>query len=172
VLLCPSDPSPVNGLTSIGWAGTSYAPVSEVFGAIKVYRPAVERFVTHGKYKLDNIPDGTSQVIGMVERYASFPYYEWTNTALFPMDMEYWGANSYGSAYGYWGLWTPQIRPPLHGWSGTRSPAHPWYPNTGHDVMNSLLMDASVRRISVSVDPARWASFCIPDDSFMIPQWD
>jgi hypothetical protein len=97
LLLCPSDPTHANGLSPNGWAATSYAPSYEMFGVVST-KDKGGRFVTQSRYKIGNIPDGTSNTIGLVERYAGFPYYGWSSSAVHPMDKAHWGWNSGGSA--------------------------------------------------------------------------
>lgn len=80
---CPSDPTGNNGLMTSGsyltFTGTSYAPNTQVFGAnpVTTTGPATGASTPLGygyysPYNIGNIPDGTSNTIGVVERYMSF----------------------------------------------------------------------------------------------------
>jgi len=163
MLLCPSDSSHSAGLVTTGatgWAGTSYAPNYYMFGTANNYNSSQGVYISQSKYTIGNIPDGTSNTVGVVERYTSFPTYGWSNATVYPMSASNWGWNSQGSVYGVWGLYVPQINPPLTG----NNPAHPYYPNTRHSSCQVLLMDGSVRGVSGSVNSTTWSYACQPDD--------
>jgi prepilin-type N-terminal cleavage/methylation domain-containing protein len=160
-LLCPSDPTHTSGLVTAGasgWAGTSYAPNYFMFGNGTRLTPA--GYDSSSKYSLSNIPDGTSNTVGLVERYSSFPEYGWSNCSMYPQGAFY-GWNPYGSVYGVWGHYLPQTstRP-----SGGSNPAHPYFPNTAHSTLQIALMDGSVRSVSSSVNLTTWQNACTPDD--------
>jgi len=82
--LCPSDASYVasTGLTNSGWAGTSYAPVWQMFGSQSFAGVGGTWYIS--KYNIGNIPDGTSQQVGVVEHFTSFPSYGWYNCWSYP----------------------------------------------------------------------------------------
>jgi len=171
---CPSDPTYTNGIGNNGWAVVSYAPVMQTFASAGqwgnntgVVDPSTGQVNSFGKYKLANIPDGSSQVVGIVERYNQLTYYGWYNNQVYPCSGWNWGWNSNCSSYGPWGLYTPQIQPTV-----PNGQAHPYYPNSGHAVMNVMLMDASVRGISQSVNGTYWNWMCTPDDGNAIPTWN
>jgi hypothetical protein len=158
VLKCPSDPTYGTGSNG-GWASTSYAPLSTLFGSIQTTING--QTAQAAAFGLATISDGTSNQVGVVERYAYFPAYaNWYNWLVYP-EGSYWGWNNYGSVYGPWGLYTPQVsaRP-----TGGSSPAHPYYPNSGHPTMQTLLMDGSVRGVSSAVSATTWTYACTPDD--------
>jgi len=84
---CPSDPTGNNGIMTSGtyttWTGTSYAPNTQVFGAQAGLNNATASacatnsatplgFGWYSPYNIGNIPDGTSNTVGVVERYMSF----------------------------------------------------------------------------------------------------
>jgi len=164
-LLCPSDATHTNGICPNGWAATSYAPNQYLFGPSYTYNSAVGVYITQGPYKIGNIPDGTSNTIGVVERFGGFPYYGgWNNSINYPMDRAHWGYNNHGSVYGAWGLYLPQINPPLRNYVGSAQPAHPYYPTTAHTSCQVLLMDGSVRGVSGSLSQATWNAVVQPDD--------
>jgi hypothetical protein len=167
-LVCPSDPSmPAGSLVDCGansWFGTSYAPNYLMFGTTNPYNSGVGAYIAQGRYKVGNIPDGTSNTIGVVERFGECPYYGWSNVALYPMSWSYWGYNSNGSLACYWSWALPQIQPPLRNWVGNVQPAHPYYPTTGHPVCLVMLMDASVRSVGGSLSQGTWNAAIQPDD--------
>jgi type II secretory pathway pseudopilin PulG len=162
LLLCPSDPTHANGLSPSGWAATSYAPSYKMFG-MKTTKDKAGRFITESRYKIGNIPDGTSNTIGLVERYAGFPYFGWSSAAVHPMDGAHWGWNGGGAVYGVWGTWLPQIQPPLNEWWGSIQPANPYYPSTGHRACFVLQMDASVRAVDGTLSQKDWEDRFGPD---------
>ncbi len=170
IYTCPSDPSVNNGRCSTGltWGATSYSPNQRLF-ATSNGPPALGGGNIWGncsaKYRIGNIPDGTSNTIGIVERFASFPAYGWSNTIMYPNGGP-WSWDPYGSMYGPWGLYQPQIQPSLTG--GGSPAAHPYYPNTGHPVCMALLMDGSVRGISGSMTAATWTGAITPDDGAVL----
>jgi len=166
IYICPSDPTPNQGLSGNGWASTSYAPNYLVFGPQIMYRPDINNNVCIPKYKIATIPDGTSNTIGVVERYAQCPAYGWNNTWAYPIGQWGfpWGWNSQGSAYGPWGVqYVPQIQPPTNNWVNGQL-ANYYSPNTGHPVSMNMLMDASVRTVSSSISSNTWSQACTPDD--------
>jgi len=169
ILICPSDPSPSNYLSQNGWVGTSYAPNYAMFGVVGTTFNG--QSAQMAKYKVGNIPDGTSNTVGVVERYASCPAYGWSNTQTYPMGAN-WGWNSQGSAYGPWGWYLPMLQAPLNQ-AGLVPPAHPYYPTTGHPVMQTLLMDGSVRSVGAQVGNPTWTWACTPDDGNVLQSnWD
>jgi len=164
--ICPSDPSPNAGLSPNSWAGASYAPNYYMFAEANPYDPSTGANQNQAQYNIGNIPDGTSNTVGIVERYAGCPYYGWSNAWVYPMSASYWGWNSNGSAWGPWGKYQPQIQPPLKNYVGAIAPAHPYYPTTAHSLCLVLLMDGSARGISASVSATTWNYAVTPDDGF------
>jgi len=170
-LVCPSDPTMTNGLSPNGWAGASYAPSIDMFAQVNPYNSGKQAAIAQSQYKIGNIPDGTSNTIGIVERFAGCPYYGWSNGAIYPMSFSYWGFNSNGSAYGTgqsgggWGRYQPMIQPPIYNYSPSGlQPAHPFYPTTGHPVLMVGLMDGSVRAVSQSITATTWNNALMPAD--------
>jgi len=170
-LLCPSDPTTNAGLTQTGasgWGAASYAPVYQLFGSSNNYDPGAGANINRSKYTLANIPDQTSQQVGVVERYGCLRNYGWSNAALYPMSASYWGYNSQGSAYGPWGLYTPQVNARDQ---GAGAWAHPYYPNTAHATAQTLFMDGRVYSISGSINGTYWSWMCTPDDGNALPNF-
>jgi hypothetical protein len=92
-----------------------------------------------------------------------------------PSDHTHWGWNQWTTAYAVpafnWNNpdpYLPQIRPPLLANSTGQMPAHPYYPNTGHDTLQILLMDSSTRGVSRSIDPTTWARLLMAEDGLPI----
>jgi prepilin-type N-terminal cleavage/methylation domain-containing protein len=163
-LLCPSDSSHNGGLSpNMGWVVTSYAPNYHMFATANPLVTPPGLYFTQSRYNVGNIPDGTSNTVGVVERYAHFPTYGWNNVPLYPSSHSYWGWTSYSSVYGVWGLYPPQV-------GVAPKDAHPYFPNSGHtgNVL-ILMMDGSVRGISGGVNPTTWSYACQPDDGQPLP---
>jgi len=157
-LTCPADPTYSEGMGYNGWATTSYAPNIYLLGN-QVTTPAQGGYKTASRYKLGNIPDGSSQTVGFVERFSSFPNYGWTNSITYPMDAAHWGWNQHGSAYGGWGLYTPQF-----GVIGANQ-AHPYGPSQGHPAVSQVgMMDGSVKSLSSQLTTTSWQAAVLPDD--------
>jgi len=185
--LCPSDPTLTNGLTLNGWAGTSYGPSTALFGQVTFNDPATGQWVEGSKYTLGNIPDGTSNTVGLIERLGACPYYGWSNAWAYPIDNGiHWGQNNNGSASncyvagqpgGTW-QWTPggftnnvknyylpMINPPTNNYVGNQAPAHPFYPTSKHTASLLVgLMDGSIRTVSTSLTQFTWDCAITPDD--------
>jgi prepilin-type N-terminal cleavage/methylation domain-containing protein len=154
-LLCPSDSTYSAGLAPNGWAAASYAPNYYVFGTSTAAVNGQPANIP--QYTVANVPDGTSNTVGIVERYASFPAYGgWYNCALYPEGAS-WGWNSNGAVYGVWGLNAPQC-------GASPSAASPYAPATAHSACQVLLLDGSVRGVTSSVTLATWQYACQPDD--------
>jgi len=177
-LLCPSDSTHNNGLCTTGaggWAGTSYAPNYLLFGPTYTYDPSTGAYPSRAKYAIGNIPDGTSNTIGVVERFTSFPQYGWSNALVYPEGSNNWSWSSNGSVYGPWGLYLPQVNSRSNGMpggncgAGQNCNAHPYAPNTAHASMQALLMDGSVRNITGSISSTTWNYAITPDDGQVMP---
>jgi prepilin-type N-terminal cleavage/methylation domain-containing protein len=166
IYICPSDPTPTNGLDAngTGWAVTSYGQNVLVFGLNNVWEARIGNNIIPAKYKIGNIPDGTSNTIGVVERYGSQVTYGYAGLYQHPM-LGPWGYCQWSHGYGQWGngTYTPQIQPPQRATS-SQAAAHPYYPNTGHPVCMCMLMDGSVRSVTGSITTQTWTWACTPDD--------
>jgi prepilin-type N-terminal cleavage/methylation domain-containing protein len=165
-LLCPSDGSHTAGIMpQTGWHCTSYVPTYYLTGDQNVYNPANGAYITRGKYTVSNVPDGTSQQVAFVERFASFyPSYGWGALTVHPNSHSYWGWSQWSTVYGIWGLYSPQT---LARTVGT-NPAHPYYPNTAHATEQVLLLDGSVKGISSAINPGTWQAANRPDDGVVL----
>jgi prepilin-type N-terminal cleavage/methylation domain-containing protein len=167
LFLCPADNSHSNGICTAGatgWAGVSYAPDYLLFGPNTTTQVNTGASINPATYSIGNIPDGTSNTVGIVEHFTSFPVYGWSNAWGYPEGGP-WGWNAYGSVYGPWGLYPPQINPPLNNTASGQTPAHPYYPNSAHTAsVQVLLMDGSVRGVSSGVSATTWSYACTPDD--------
>jgi hypothetical protein len=164
--LCPSDTTYTNGVCTSGagssFSANSYAPTSYMFGQNNSTDPASGQQVCLPTFKIGNIPDGSSNTVGVVERFADFNNYGWSNATLYPMQGN-WGWNSQGSAFGPWGIYVPQVNAKANQPSGNcgttqQCNAHPYCPNSAHSAMQTLLMDGSVRGVSGSISTTTWSN--------------
>jgi prepilin-type N-terminal cleavage/methylation domain-containing protein len=191
--LCPSDPTMTNGLNANGWAGTSYGPSAALFGNSQFADPATgANPVIGSKYTVGNIPDGTSNTVGLVERLGQFPYYSgYYNCWAYPMGGPWpFSTNTQGSAtnvlngppntpgggYSPWSpggqnpalvynYYLPQINPPINNFVGSQAPASPFYPNSKHTASVLVgMMDGSVRTVSSNLTQVTWNCAIAPDD--------
>jgi len=165
IALCPSDSSHSNGISpALGWSVISYAPVQPLF-ATNYTDSTTGWQITGSRYKIHNIPDGSSNQIGIVERFGHFPAYGWSNSLMYPCDNnQHWGWNQWSSIYGPWGLYLPQVSARANGNTSDPNVAHPYKPNTAHPVIMVALCDASIRSVSASVSQNTWSGACTPDD--------
>jgi prepilin-type N-terminal cleavage/methylation domain-containing protein len=161
IYLCPSDPSHSSGRRPVdpgGWAVTSYSNNWKLFGTDYFYNSAYPSYSTISKYKVHNIPDGSSNQIGILERFGWYPSYSWSPLWNHPSDRAHWGdTHQWTHQYGMFGNYLPQV-------GITPARAHPYYPNTTHPVLLVTLMDASVRPVSGSVSGNTWDWATRPDD--------
>jgi len=163
--LCPSDPSHNNGWgPNTNWTVTSYSRNYYMFDTGGGYQPqAGGHYWTLSKYSVGNIPDGTSNTLGITERYAYLSNYGWSSLwTHHGQDRFHWGYAQWAPVYGPWGLYLPQI-----GFKFNNS--HPYYPNGGHSTtIQCLLMDGSVRGIGAGVNQTNWNNFVQPDDGQVV----
>jgi len=168
--LCPSDPSHNNGLgPNTGWTITSYSRNWFMFDQGGGYQPqAGGHYFTLSKYTIGNIPDGTSNTIAILERYAYTSAYGYSSLwSHHGQDRFHWGYAQWAPVYGQWvgGTSTGNIQnyPPQIGVKANQ--AHPYYPNGGHTTSNMvLLMDGSVRGVSSGVGGVTWSYAISPED--------
>jgi prepilin-type N-terminal cleavage/methylation domain-containing protein len=160
--LCPSDPTTNPPATwTNGWVVGSYAVNNEVFGSNQWQGWASN---SDGATMPASFPDGTSQTIGIAEKYAQ----KCTGN----------GGNGNGTLWAH-GQWNPWWEPRFNTWAN-RGPSSkfqvqptitgaasvtcdPTRPASAHTSgMNTLLMDGSVRFLSAGMDPNTWWSACTP----------
>jgi prepilin-type N-terminal cleavage/methylation domain-containing protein len=178
VMNCPSDYSIANNGLHVpnGWATLSYAANYHMFASQNVLtnNAGGQHWEARSRYKLGNFIDGTANTIGVLERFSNFPAHGWSGLRMHPTDHSHWGWNQWVTAYGvpaFGGnnpeIYLPQIKPVLTT-TGAAVVAHPYYPNTGHQTEQILLMDASTRGVSGNIDPNTWRRLIFPDDGLPV----
>jgi len=162
--LCPSDPTHNSGLgPNTGWTVTSYSRNWYMFDGSTKALPSGHQ-ATVSKYTIANIPDGTSNTMGITERYAYMSGYGWSSLWTHHVqDRAHWGYYQWAPVYGSWGLYPPQV-------GVSTNQAHPYYPNSGHTAgVLCLQMDGAVKLVTGSVNPTYWNYYCQPDDGQVLP---
>jgi len=180
--ICPSDPSPINGgqdANGTGWAVVSYGQNTAVFGNQSMYGVQTDARGNQcltARYKIGNIPDGTSNTIGIVERYGSCIQYSWAGLYQHPNGGPWGWPTQWNHGYAIYGIngnlngptGPLQITPPQRN-TAYQQGAHPYYVNTGHPVAVTMLMDGSVRTCSTSISLQTWYYAVQPDDGNPLP---
>ena len=175
--LCPSDSSSSNGrrpTDANGWACTSYSNNYRMFVAhnngviAPTFNSSTGIYDFKSQFDIGNIPDGTSNTVGVVERFAWYPAYGWSPLWNHGFSDWYYGLHQWSTSFGVreWQTTTSnpvQFRLPQFG--VRTAVAHPWFPNSGHSAsMNVLLMDGSVRGVGQGLSQLQWNWAIIPDD--------
>jgi len=167
---CPSDSTPssdgARNNNSGGWPVTSYFRNYLMWDSGGGYQAAGGgHYWTLSKYNIGNIPDGTSNTVGVVERYADLEGNQVSGTQYSGLythhgqDRYHWGYAQWAPVYGQWSTGPPQI-----GAKATTNAAY-YLPNSGHSTsVLVLLMDGSVRGVTASVSAATWLNAITPDD--------
>jgi len=186
--ICPLDPSNQNGFAANqqgGWAGSSYAYNWLVFGNSNTYTFPAADDPTWGAnnwnapFNIGNIPDGTSQTVGIAERYSACQNSSLTGGNLWAWPGGDWGPFQWGPTFANkpWGIngngytnWGLPIQFQPNPWSTNCDATRP---STGHPSASMVfMMDGSVRGVSASVTPATWLAAITPDDGVPLgPDW-
>jgi prepilin-type N-terminal cleavage/methylation domain-containing protein len=146
---CPSDPTSKTWLCPHGFAMGSYAPNYQMFGAGT--GPGIGYIPT---YKINNVPDGLSNVIFLAERFAL------PNGMLAPAENDWTKIGLVtGTQFAAYSQDVPQV-----GIKQTESDHK--RPNTAHlGGMVGGMGDGSVRIIPKSISQPIWWNLCMPDDA-------
>jgi len=179
---CPSDPTPssagARGNDGGGWPVTSYFRNWYLWDSSTMRDSISGHHFTMSRFNIGNIPDGTSNTVGVVERYADIQPNSVSGTQYSGLythhgqDRAHWGYAQWAPVYGAWDqtTWYPNG-------VGTTGPAYPpqvgvrvsqaayYRANSGHSTsIQVLLMDGSVRGVSSGVSLTTWQSVIVPDD--------
>jgi prepilin-type N-terminal cleavage/methylation domain-containing protein len=170
---CPSDPTPSAGGARSndpsGWPVTGYFRNYYMFDNT-TFRTNSGHGWTLSKYNIGNIPDGTSNVVAVVERYADLlPPNNFTGTQYSGLwthhgqDRYHWGYSQWAPVYGQWSTGAPQF--------GVNPKEGAYYlPNSGHKaVVMTLLMDGSIKPVNAGINATTWLWAIQPDDGNSLP---
>ena len=175
VHVCPSDPTTNNGIGTVApnYATGNYALNLALFGANGAWS-------TKGAappYAIGNIPDGTSNTIGIVEASGCFPGYPTVDpqTGTLTSYMT-WHWPAYPNSFGpYWP--DPDQLPGQQNYTGlyalpqiqvTPMKADPNLSQCYHSSMNVALMDGSVRKVSAGLSQQTWTIALNPADGLVL----
>ena len=183
---CPSDTTLSAGLMANGqyanqYAGTSYAPNWQMFGAssqtITITGGTVTTYLA--RYTIGNIPDGTSNTVGVAERFASFPAFATTPTPGFGNSpwLPYTISTTAQPFYNYSSFFAdpnylpsataPTYQPQV---SARPATANPYSPSSAHaGSLQVALMDGSVRGVTSGVSALTWSYAVFPADGNPMP---
>jgi prepilin-type N-terminal cleavage/methylation domain-containing protein len=171
---CPSDPTPSSdGARSNnpgGWPVTSYFRNYWLFDTGGGYQPppgTAGYYYTMSKYTIGTIPDGTSQTVGVVERYADLLPNIYSGSQFSGLythhgqDRFHWGYAQWAPVYGQWNA---NIAPQVN----VRAANAAYYlPNSGHGPnCLVLMMDGSARTIGGGLSNTTWSAVVSPDDGY------
>jgi prepilin-type N-terminal cleavage/methylation domain-containing protein len=156
--ICPADSSgnngiPATGLTTI--AGTSYAANYLLFGAGTGTSTISGNTST---FTIGNIPDGSSNTVGITERIMSYAQYtSYSNNAWYPYITSPNYAASIAGATGSPYQYTPQV-------NAKAATATPFGASSPHVTCQVALMDGSVRGVNSGVSANTWGNAVTPND--------
>jgi prepilin-type N-terminal cleavage/methylation domain-containing protein len=162
--LCPSDSSHTNGSRPTdpsGWAVSSYYRNYYLFDRTPRYNGVYN--LTVSGFLIGNIPDGTSNTVAIVERYACTQSNNYCGLWTYHgQDRYVWGYYQWATVVGQWSQQAPQI--------GARPATANYYsPNSGHSsTVQVLMMDGSVRGVG-NVNQTTWTYATTPDDGQPLP---
>jgi len=168
--LCPADTSiSSTGLLSAGstnWAGTSYMRNYQLFDTGVGQQNGQNS--NYSQYLLGSIPDGTSQTIGMCERYAVTGNGAFSAAWSHYLQCNSWGYNAQQAPViactSTNGQWPNPTAAPM--FNTTAANADGSRASSGHgSTVNAVMMDGSVKGISNGVSAQTWWYACGPADS-------
>ncbi len=168
---CPSDPTVMNGIGTVApnYATGNYSLNCAVWGANGTFN----LLSVPPPYRIETIPDGSSNTIAIVEASGCFPGFPAIDpTTGLPNSFMTWWFPAYPNTIGpYWP--DPDQLPGQENYTGSYvlpqigiSPmnANPNLAQCYHNVMNLALMDGSVRTISASLTQTTWTNALNPAD--------
>jgi prepilin-type N-terminal cleavage/methylation domain-containing protein len=177
--VCPSDPTNSNGIGNVSpnYATGNYAVNLALWGANGAWNIQA----APPPYRIETIPDGSSNTIAIVEASGCFPGYPTVDpqTGTLTSYMT-WHWPAYPNSFGpYWP--DPDELPGQPNYSGSfplpqigvnPMKADPNLSQSYHAIMVASLMDGSVRKISPSLSQLTWTLALNPADGQVLgPDW-
>jgi prepilin-type N-terminal cleavage/methylation domain-containing protein len=177
--LCPSDPSANRGVSVYtGWAVTSYAANAQVFGSTNANG---QLLAWDAARKIENITDGSSNTILFTEKYGncnSGSSNLWTAQWAPGSNQNYWplfqfdAYNNYTPSGNYVG--DRSASDPVTGYfqiqpNPWQTACNPFRASTGHNTIQVVLGDGSVRSCSAGVSAHTWWLASYPSDGQPMP---
>ncbi len=169
--VCPTDPTTNNGIGTVApnLATGNYALNLALFGANGTFNIKG----AYPPYLIGNIPDGSSNTIGMVEASGCFPGYPAVDPQTGTLESYMtWHWPAYPNSFGpYWP--NPDELPGQPSYTGlfplpqinvNMMLANPNLSQSYHTIMNVALMDGSVRNISQALSQQTWTNALNPAD--------
>jgi prepilin-type N-terminal cleavage/methylation domain-containing protein len=171
VHVCPSDPTNARGIGTVApnYATGNYALNLALFGANGTFNVKG----AYPPYRLETIPDGTSNTIGIVEASGCFPGFPLVNPQTGTLESYMtWHWPAYPNQFGpYWpnpdqlpgqANYTGLFRLPQIGINPMK--ADPNLSQCYHSTMVVGLMDGSVRKVSSGLSQTTWTNALNPAD--------
>ena len=169
--VCPTDPTINGGIGSVppNYATGNYALNLALFGANGTFNVKG----ASSSYKIGNIPDGSSNTIGLMEASGCFPGYPAVDPQTGTLESYMtWHWPAYPNSFGpYWP--NPDELPGQPNFTGlfplpqigvNMMLADPNLAQSYHKVMNVALMDGSVRNITAALSQKTWTNALNPAD--------
>ena len=176
--ICPSDTTANNNLmpyVAPTYAGSSYAPNSEVFGSnpVQTLITSPTGYGYYSAFNIGNIPDGTSNTIGFVERYMGAQASSYANNPWVPYLGNSGAPAPTNSSY------YPLPGTPTAAFAATYPPqiscipatnANYLRPTSAHTgVLLVSMMDGSGRGVSTGTSSTTWGIVVCPNDGAPVP---
>lgn len=171
IYLCPADfTNSLTNPTPFGWMGSSYGANYELFGN-STGGTSDDKLAWGPKFKIGNIPDGTSNTIAVCERFAYCQQSGYGSSWAYPAPT----SPQYAAIFAYYTVTfsdgTMGIPPPQT--SVTKLTADYRYVQSAHPgVVVCALADGSVKQVSTSIMRDTWQYAVLPDDHMVLgPDW-
>jgi prepilin-type N-terminal cleavage/methylation domain-containing protein len=157
--LCPSDPTPSNGLAANAnpWACISYVRNYQLFDTVTSVSSQ-----NLSQYTIGNIPDGSSNTMGLWERYATTNG-QYTGLPAHYNECNTWGYNQWAPVGYYWSNALPQFG--VKSGTNVNPQANYYQANSGHtSSILCALMDGSVKALNAGLSQNAWTYAALPAD--------
>lgn len=161
---CPSDPSSNSGLApnNGGWGVISYVRNYQMFDTATSSPTSGGNNGNYSQYTIGNIPDGSSNTMGIWERYAYISAYGYSALPAHYNECNAWGYNQWSPIGAYWSSGLPQFGLKA---TNTNPQINPYQPSSGHTAsIQVALMDGSVKALNAGLTQFSWQLAYQPAD--------